>query len=211
MSEPSNASTTIPRLQQFLDRFSAGDDLARDELVAAACQRLQRLTKKMLRDFARLERWEEADDVFQNATMRLCRALAHERPATVRAFFGLASLQIRRELLDMVRHYFGPEGVAARHATPVAMDPEGAPGVPQLEAGGSTHDPRKLADWSEFHRQIAELPAKEREVVELLWYHELTQEDAARVMDVDVRSIKRHWQSARLALHARLGGESPPG
>jgi RNA polymerase sigma factor (sigma-70 family) len=213
MSDLSNASTTIPRLKECLDRLSQGDDRARDDLVTLACQRLQRLAKRMMLDFSRLGRWEEADDVFQNSMVRLCRALEQRHPATVREFFGLASLQIRRELIDLARHYFGPEGPAARHHTPGfkdAADAEGGPPPAGVEVGGSTNDPRKLAEWTEFHRQIEQLPAHEREVVELLWYHELTQEDAATVLNVDVRTVRRRWQSARFGLHARLGGEPPP-
>ena len=45
-----------------------------------------------------------------------------------------------------------------------------------------------LAGWCEFHRHIAGLPADEREVVGLLFYQELTQSEAAAVLDVTVRT-----------------------
>ena len=37
------------------------------------------------------------------------------RPDSTRAFFGLAAEQMRRELLDLARHYYGPEGEGANH------------------------------------------------------------------------------------------------
>ena len=65
-----------------------------------ACARLRQLTCAMLKDYPRLKRWEETDDVFQNASLRLYRALGKVRPASVREFFRLAAVQIRRELID---------------------------------------------------------------------------------------------------------------
>jgi RNA polymerase sigma-70 factor (ECF subfamily) len=60
----------------------------------------------------RVARWVDAEDVLQNA---LLRALETMRPESTRAFFGLAAEQMRRELLDLARHYCGPEGEGAHH------------------------------------------------------------------------------------------------
>jgi hypothetical protein len=51
------ASTT--RLQSWIDRMRAGEKDARDELLNHACERLRRLTRKMLQDFARVRHWED--------------------------------------------------------------------------------------------------------------------------------------------------------
>jgi RNA polymerase sigma-70 factor (ECF subfamily) len=211
MPSSTELSTTISRLQLCFERFAAGDQGARDELVTIACRRLQETTKRMLRDFPGLYRWEESDDVFQNAILRLCQALEQQSPSSVRAFFGLASLQIRRELSEMIRHYVGPEGPGGRHAAPATVPSTHHPHPADFESEYVTDDPRKLAEWSELHQEIGRLPDNEREVMELLWYHDLTHQDAAHVMDVDVRSVKRYWQAARLTLHGRLRGERPPG
>jgi DNA-directed RNA polymerase specialized sigma24 family protein len=74
---PDDHSTQI---QRCMDRLRAGDVSARDELLARASARLTRLTRKMLRDFPGVHRWEETDDVLQNAVVRLCRALAGRLP-----------------------------------------------------------------------------------------------------------------------------------
>jgi DNA-directed RNA polymerase specialized sigma24 family protein len=81
---------------------------APDELISHVRERLQRLTRKMLQDYPGVKRWEQTDDVLQNALVRLLRALRDVRPASMREFFGLASVQIRRELLDLAKHYYGP-------------------------------------------------------------------------------------------------------
>src|SRR5213075_2855048 len=98
-------------LQRLLDDAS----LLRDEVYAAlllrACDRLRVLAGKCLRGFPALRRWVETDDVLQQAMLRLHRALQQVRPSTVGEFFALAGLQIRRELHDLHRHHFGPQGV----------------------------------------------------------------------------------------------------
>jgi RNA polymerase sigma factor (sigma-70 family) len=69
--------------------------------------------------------------------------------------------------------------------------------------------PDRLAAWTEFHEQVERLPEEEREVFSLLWYKGLSQAEAAEVLGVSDRTIKRRWQSARLHLHEALGGQLP--
>src|SRR3954447_11612069 len=80
------------QLQHCLDRLREGDLSARDDLIRYACTRLERLTHTMLRNYARLRRWEETGDVLQNALIRLTRALGEVAPADLRDFFRLAAL-----------------------------------------------------------------------------------------------------------------------
>src|SRR5439155_19924909 len=107
-------------LRQCLDRRRAGDESARQELLAGACARLAELTRTMLKDYRRLKRWEQTDDVLQNALVRLHRSLQDVTPPSLRDFYRLAALQVRRELIDLARHYFGPQGRGRRHQTNAA-------------------------------------------------------------------------------------------
>ena len=82
--------------------------MARDELFGIACDRLTVLTRKMLHGgYERLRQWEQTEDVAQNAKLRLLRTLEQIVPGSVREFYGLASLHIRRELVDLCRRHFG--------------------------------------------------------------------------------------------------------
>src|SRR5690242_5295106 len=93
---------------QILDwaaRLRDGDDSAMDELLIHFESRLCRLTRKMLRTFPAVRRWEQTDDVYQGAAIRLRRALKKVMPKNSREFFGLAALQVRRELLNMAAVY----------------------------------------------------------------------------------------------------------
>jgi RNA polymerase sigma factor (sigma-70 family) len=232
------------RIEELLVRLERKDPRARDELINVTCQRLLVLTRKMLGGFGRLRQWEQSDDVSQNAMLRLRRALDDVTPTTAAEFYGLAAEQIRRELLDLTRYYFGRAG--ERNAAPSGdkatpgdnpsspedppkvelsdkrpgragvmsplgelRSPDGFQGAGAPDPGQLTHDPHELAAWSEFHQQVAALPAAERQVVDLLWYQDLSQPEAADVLGVDVSTVKRRWRSARLRLHEKLRGWLP--
>jgi RNA polymerase sigma-70 factor (ECF subfamily) len=183
-------------LQRCLDRWHGGDEAARNELLQHACGRLLRLARKMRKDFPGLRHSDDTDDVLQNALIRLNRALRKVTVHSLKDFFHLAALQIRRELLDLAKHH---ARVRRREARP------DGPG-PKLEPSDDTHDPSRLAWWTEFHRQVEALPEKEKEVVDLLWYQELTQAEAAALLKVDVRTVKLRWAKARMKLGQQLHG-----
>lgn len=189
---------TDTQIQNLIDLHIGGDESAREALLHHACDRLLRVTRRTFRNYPYLRRWEATDDVFQNAMVRLHRALREVRVETVRHFFNLAGVQIRRELTDLTRHYFGPEGHGANHHTDHK---------PADDAGGAldrSDEPEDLAEWSLFHEHCEKLPDDEREVVNLLYYQGLTHEEAARVLGKSTRTVKRRWFAARQRLHEAL-------
>jgi RNA polymerase sigma-70 factor (ECF subfamily) len=68
----------------------------------------------------------------------------------------------------------------------------------------TTHDPAKLARWTELHERIDSLPAELREVFDLRWYQELTHDEAATVLGVSSKTISRRWRDARVLVHDLL-------
>jgi RNA polymerase sigma-70 factor (ECF subfamily) len=203
-----DATDSTTQIQVRLDRLRAGDESARDELLNIACERLSRLTHKMLQGYPGVRRWEQTDDIMQSAALRLCRALKEIRPTSVRGFLNLAAVQVRRELIDLARHYDGPEGPGRHHLSQGGSDSsEAAAGPP--DASTDTHDPVRLASWTEFHDTVEALPDVEREVFNLLWYQGLSQSEAATLLGVTERVARHRWRSARLLLHQKLGGRLP--
>src|SRR5262245_49976184 len=190
MSPP---SMTV-QIQSCLQRWAQGEQAARDELLAVASGWLRRLVAVMLRDYTRVGRWEQTDDVLQNALLRLWRALEDVRPTTLRDFCGLATLQIRRELVDLARHYFGPLGPGAHHAT--AASPRAAAAAAPDPSASSSSNPARLAAWTDFHDQIAKLPADLRAAFEARWYLDLSYAEAAELLGVSVSTVIRHYQAA---------------
>ena len=165
-----------------------------------------RLTRKMLRGYPALRRWEQTDDVLQNALLRLYRSLNEVRPQSVPEFMGLAATQIRRSLIDLARHHIGPKGEAAHHQTDHSRSERG--NVVKQHADRAP-GPQSLQEWSEFHERIEALPDPERETFGLLWYEGLEQADAARILGIDVRTVKRRWRSARMMISEAMGGQPP--
>lgn len=194
-----NPTGTDTQLQNLIDRSLQGDGTAHEELLFHACDRLLRLTRKMFHGFPQLRRWEQTDDIFQNSMVKLHRALAEVRVESVRHFFNLAAVQIRRELLDLARHHFGPHGDAAKHHTD---------GQPADNDGGSLHvigaEPQDLERWSDFHQQVETLSQSEQEIVNLVFYDGLTQEEAAKLLGMSYRTFKRRWQTVKVKLSEAL-------
>src|SRR5262249_51971195 len=89
-------------LQAMLDRLAQGDPAAADELIEHSQQRLRQMAHER-RVKERVRRWEQTDDVLQNALLRLHRAIKKVKPASVTHYLRLAARQIRRELIDMAR------------------------------------------------------------------------------------------------------------
>jgi RNA polymerase sigma-70 factor (ECF subfamily) len=194
------------RIQRCIDRLRSGDASARDELVAHALERLTRLTRKMLQNFPGVHRWEETDDVLQNAVLRLCRALGEVQPPTVADFFRLAAAQIRRELIDLARRYSGARG---RGATLASSTRAGKASGARAEPLDTTRDPDRLAVWTDFHCAAEALPPEERAVFDLLFYQGLSQAEAAAVLGVTEIMVKRRWRAARMRLVQGLGDKFP--
>lgn len=200
------ADPPTTQLHAWIAQMNAGDAAARRQLVGHAAERLRRLTRKMLHDFPRVRRREEADDVLHNAVVRLLRALEAVPVGSVAEFFRLAGVQIRRELIDLARHYARRPQAPAQPAQKAREDSSGDSAAGN-DPSTSTFDPQKLASWTEFHKQVEALPEPEGEVFGLLWYHGMSQPEAATVLKVSLATVKRRWMSARLLLQAARRGK----
>jgi RNA polymerase sigma-70 factor (ECF subfamily) len=186
-----DASVHTTQLRRWVERMRGGDLSARDEMLRAVHARLERLARKMLRRFPRVARWEDSGDLLQNSLLRLLRALGGVEVTSVRDFFGLAAEQMRRELLDLARHY------QARRATGPSSAALPEPAAPAEEAA-------EIEKWCAFHEAVGRLPTPQREVVGLIYYHGWTQAEVAEHLGVAKRSVQRYWASALSTLHGLL-------
>jgi RNA polymerase sigma factor (sigma-70 family) len=185
-------------LHDMLDRFQGGDEAALDELIRRTGERLQRLAGKMLRGFATVHSREQADDVLQNALVRLTRALREVRPPSMADFFRLAAEQIRRELLDLARYHRRRSGLN-----------EPFPAAPFDPADHNTSEANGLDEWQALHEAVERLPDNLREVFSLTFYHGRTQAEIAELLGVSDRQVRRLWRDACLRLNEMLGGNLP--
>ncbi len=183
--------TTV--IQGWLNRLRTGDDSARDALLASARDRRAKLARKMLKRFPGVARCEQPDDVVQNAMLRLDRSLRAVTVPTAQDFFRLAAAQVRRESIDLARHYQGPQGLGAHHAMQAGRS-DSADGAAVAEgAPVTTYDPGQLASWAEFHAAVAALGEADRELFDLLWYQGLTQAESAALLGVSERTVNKRW------------------
>ena len=206
MSEQPGNTTLI---QGLLDRYAAGDMSAKDELIKHSMERLRRLARKMLRENPAVRRFNETDDVLQNAMMRLHRALETVRPESKDRFVGLAATQIRRELIDLWRHHYGPQGDGANLVADPNMGDSDGVARPMYDQGVMDTSAGELPrqDMERFHTAVGELPDEIREVFEKSFYLDMKQEEIAKELGVSTKTIKRRFRDAKLQLEEKLSRE----
>lgn len=188
-------------ISECLARLAAGDPAARDRLVDLCYERLRAIARRMLGGFPGIRRWEESDDVVQEAAMRLDRAIRQLTLAAPRDVFAIAATQVHRVLLDMARRHGGPMSFAANHAS--ITDPADHP-VDHAAA------PREnLERWTAFHEAIQRLPERLREIFHLVWHLGCDQDTVSRLTGRSVRTVKRDWRECRERIRRELGTESP--
>jgi RNA polymerase sigma-70 factor (ECF subfamily) len=189
-----------------LKRLQAGDDAARAEILAVCDARLRALSQRLLGRFAKVRRWDDTDDVAQNAALRLYRALADTVPDSPRGLMGLMATQIHRELIDLARKHSGPMSYAANHGTNVRRDRDGEVFVVDelADRGDADDEEIPIERWEHFHAAVDALPAEQRDVFQLIWYLGLDQQAAADALGMSLRTLARRWQGARQAVRLTL-------
>lgn len=198
-------------MQRLVDRIQDGDRRAQDELLRRVGDRLERLARKMLQTFPGVRRWEQPEDVLQNASLRLLKALAVVRPENTRAFFGLAAEQLRRQLLDLNRHYQGALG-HGRHLPEQPARVLGGESMSAFDPVDQALDSAHITEldrWQALHEAVDLLRAEEREVFGMIFYQGCIQSHVASLMQISDRTVRRHWQSACLRLKELLKGDLP--
>jgi RNA polymerase sigma-70 factor (ECF subfamily) len=197
VAEPEFRTTLM---NDWLQRLRANDRAAREELLAAVAERLERLARKMLGRFPNVQRWAETGDVLQGALLRLLRSLEKVEPADTRAFFGLAAIEIRRELLDLARHFYGPQGLGANHA-----NQHESPAQQPIEPVDTAEEaPEDMEKWCRFHEAVEQLPVEDREIVGLIFYHGWSTTQVAELLQVTARTVRRRWQAVLIRLHGLM-------
>lgn len=174
----------------FVDRLETAiaSGAGTSEVLVLCVSRLRSLARRMLAENPHLRRLHDTDDVMQNVALRLHRAL-HEVPVkTPHHAMGLAVMHLKRHVVDLLR--------GLSHLEPHPLDPS-------VTGHLETHD-ELLHAWESFHEAVDALQPHQREAVHFLWYLGLNQEDAARLLGITSRTLRRHWNEARKALRSQL-------
>lgn len=196
-------------LAACLERLAAGDPAARDQIIELVAGRLRTLAHRMLARFPRVRRWEETDDLFQNAALRLHRTLGQMRLTEPRSVMALAATELRRELLDLARKHAGPLSYAANHGTNVIRGARGdaAEAERHVDRAASADEP--LDRWTAFHEAVDSLDGEHRDVFHMVWFLGCDQRTIAGALGCSTRTVKTRWREAREAVRRRLDGDPP--
>jgi RNA polymerase sigma-70 factor (ECF subfamily) len=192
---PEENSTAV--VQRYLDELTCeapAEPVVRP-LLDRAFLRLQRLCATLLyHDYPRLTHPPlnlETDELMSAVVERLLKALRQARPRTVREFFALAGQHMRWELNDQARRLDNqPATVELR---------EGQLPAPSSSDSGLSPDGLRMLE------AIDGLPEDEREAFDLVRIQGLTYDEAAELLGVASRTVRRRLDRGLRILTERLG------
>jgi RNA polymerase sigma factor (sigma-70 family) len=143
-------------------------------------------------------RREEAEDVLHDVYVGvLDNGLRFDGRSTLKTWlFGVIARKTRSRLRRDRLHAL----LGVRHAS--RIDGPSSATSPDDDAVASERRERT-------RRALSQLPTRQREVVLLVFYHDLTVEEASKVMDVSVGSARVHYQRGKMRLAALLAGDRP--
>ena len=184
------ASTEVTGL---LKAWSDGDQAALDRLSAKVYQELHRIARRYMKN-------ERAGNTLQTT------ALVNEvylRLVDVKnvdwqhraQFFAISAQMMRRILVDAAR----TRGAHKRGGGAVKVNVDEVPVLSQEPSASLV----ALDDALEALSKIAPRKAK---IVELRYFGGLSEEEAAEVLQLSTRSVRRDWQFARAWLMRELNG-----
>lgn len=195
-------------LEILLGQLQEGDDSARDAIINHSCERLRVLVRQHLRHESDLKSVEQTDDVVNRSMIRLHKALSEVKPENKRAFIGLASLYVQRELTDLFRKHFVGHGVGRHQKLDSQSADEDAVGPIHMASANGPGPGTQLVQAElieNLGNAVDALPEDEREVFRLYYYQDIPQQEIADLLQIDVRTVKRRWRRAREGLQGLLG------
>jgi RNA polymerase sigma-70 factor (ECF subfamily) len=176
-----------------MDRYARGDDAAFAEIYDLLAPRLLGYLTRQTRDTAR------AEDLVQQTLLRIHRARGRFLPGA--AVFPWAVAIARRLLIDDVRRRRGDGGVRSLDDDPHLEPTDPAPTAIELVAASQL--------LARVRRELAKLPASQREAFELIKEDGLSLAEAAAVVGTTVTAVKLRAHRAYLALREALGDLAP--
>jgi RNA polymerase sigma-70 factor (ECF subfamily) len=141
----------------------------------------------------------EADDVLQASVLKVLDGRARfDGRSSFRSFvFGVVRMTAReRRRRDQLRRL-----ILLR---PASREEASAAAPPDAQLAHSRESARLLA-------ALAQLPERQREILHLVFYGELTIEEAAKVAGVALGTARTHYARGKLRLRELLGDLAPGG
>jgi RNA polymerase sigma factor (sigma-70 family) len=193
-----NTTTIVQRYLDALGGEAPAEPIIRSLLDQAVCRLHQLCASLLHRQFPRLTRPPlnlQTDELLSAVVERLLKALRDVHPTTVRQFFALAGQHLRWELNDIARRL---------DTLPRSVElSDGVVAAPADSASGLSPTACLILET------IGNLPDDEREVFDLVHIQGLTEADAAAVLGVAARTVKRRLDRGIQLLTERLSDLVP--
>ena len=169
--------------EDLLQRAGAGDRQAAAALVRRHSSRMLGVATRMLNDAA------EAEDVVQDVFIRIWRAAPRWRPGQAKVSTWMFKIAVNL-CLDRLRK-------------PRMLDMDAAPETPDTAA--SPQDDLEAADRTRVVGDaLSSLPDRQRAALTLCYFQELSNIEAAEVLDVSVDALESLLARGRRSLRAAL-------
>ncbi|HEY3568636.1 MAG TPA: sigma-70 family RNA polymerase sigma factor [Thermoanaerobaculia bacterium] len=184
-------STPTSDVTELLHDWSQGDAAALEKLIPLVFEDLRQIARRLFQ--------READSHTLQPTALVSEVylrLMDQRKIqwqNRKQFFAVAAIMMRRILVDYAK---------GRKA---AKRGSGMPKVPLDEtiAAIETKDVDFIA-LDEALSRLAEIDARQEQIVELRFFMGLSNEKIAEILDISVTTVKREWRTARLWLFREL-------
>jgi RNA polymerase sigma-70 factor, ECF subfamily len=188
-------ATSSQPVTALLERWSNGDNSARDALIPLVYDELRRIARRCLSGQSSNHTLQPTALVHE-AYLRLAKrdSLGWQNRAH---FFAMAAQMMRQILVDHARKH----AAAKRGANPVTVVIDDAAAVskaPSLD----------LLALEDAMQRLARLDPRQCRIVELKFFGGLSIEETAEVVNISPATTKREWATARLWLHHAMSTDT---
>jgi RNA polymerase sigma factor (TIGR02999 family) len=184
---------TRQELTLILGRVRAGDEQARDELIALVYDQLRMVASRLMRR-ERAEHTLSPTAVVHEAVIRLLGDEVFDKAADRNFLFASAARAMREVLIDHARRRAADRRGGGRRRVPLDLVLEyfGQQGLDIV----AVHEALDL---------LAELNGRQSQVMTLRYFGGLTVPEVAEALGVSVVTVERDWRLARAWLVGQLG------
>jgi len=183
----------MPEVTQILQRLSAGDRQAAEELAPMVYQQLKQIAQRQLVGDRDVRRWD-ATELVHEAYIRLIGGTPISWKDRAH-FFAAAATAIRRVLVDHARK----QNSLKRGGDAVEADIS-------IERFGSDDLGFELLDLDDALSRLRQLNERQARLVELRFFGGLSQDEVAELMGVSRRTVAGDWAMAKAWLYRELNG-----
>ncbi|MEO7724427.1 MAG: sigma-70 family RNA polymerase sigma factor [Chthoniobacterales bacterium] len=176
---------------RLLIDWGQGDAEAASRLIPLVYDELRQIARGYLRR-ERADHTLQATGLVHEAYLRLVDQTVTSWQNRAQ-FFGVAACVMRRVLVDHARRHRAEKRGGTWEK--LEFDDALAAGLPRS---------LDLVALDEALQNLAQVDPRQSQVVELRFFGGLTTEEAAEVLDVSPRTIKREWRRAKAWLHREI-------